>query len=323
MVIRRWSGSVAVAAGVAAAAGAAQLGMAYGTGVIFWPVAPGEPADHAWVTSLTWATWIATSSTIAGAVVASRLRTLASGPGAAADGTAGVLWHLVLVVAAAVGAMITVLLITIPARDAVTTVTASPPATAAAYAMLGVLVGLLLATGALAARAVAANLIATAAWLWSLAVVVVAEGVVAGRELPRIPLGFWGPGAEQFAFRNILFPDAAIALGAALAIGALAALPAVRRGDPPVGVVASGAAGPLALAVAYLLAQPDLAGAAAADLSRYLVAPYLVLAGLAGSLLAGAVRTRAARPGPPAGAGNGQPRIPSARRAAGQPATVD
>ena len=60
----------------------------------------------------------------------------------------------------------------------------------------------------------------------------------------------------------------------------------------------SGAIGPLVLATAYLLAQPDLVGADQVDLSRHLVAPYLILAGLLGSLLISAVRPRAARARP-------------------------
>jgi hypothetical protein len=72
----------------------------------------------------------------------------------------------------------------------------------------------------------------------------------------------------------------------------LAALPAARRGDNPVGVVVSGAAGPLVLATIYLAAQPDLLGTDPTDLSRHLVAPYLVAAGLLGSLLATAIRPR-------------------------------
>jgi hypothetical protein len=294
MALQGWAGSVAVATGVAAAAGAAQLGLAYGTGVISWPLSAGEAAEQSWVTSLTWASWIAATSAIAGAVVAVRLRTAASHPAEAPDRVSRLLWRLVLVVAAAIGAMITVLLTAVPAREAAVSMAASPPAVVAGYAVFGVLLGLLLALGALASRAVAANLIATAAWLWVLAVVVVGEAVVAGRDLPAVPLGFWDLDLGEFWFRNILFPDSAIPLGAALIIGALAALPAVRRGDHPIGVVISGATGPLLVVAAYLLAQPDLTALAAADASRHLAAPYLVLAGLAGSLLITAAGPRAA-----------------------------
>jgi hypothetical protein len=164
--------------------------------------------------------------------------------------------------------------------------------------VIGVVVGLVVAVGALASRAVTANLIGTAAWLWLLAVVAVVDGGVAGRDGSRVPLGFWEFTSAEPWFRNIFLPDAGLALAAALVIGALAALPAARRGDRPVGVVVSGAVGPLVLAAAYLLSQPDLVGADAVDLSRHLVAPYLIVAGLLGSLLISAVRPRARKPAP-------------------------
>jgi hypothetical protein len=319
MALRGWGGSVAVATGVAAATGAAQLGLAYGTGVVVWPLTQGDTAEHAWVTSLTWATWIAATSTIAGAVIAARLRPLPAGPDGSPDQLSRVLWRLVLVVSAAIGALLTVLLTAVPARDVTTGLTVNPPVAVAGFALLGVLFGVLLALGALWARAIAANLIATGAWLWVLAVVVVGEGVAAGRELPGIPLGFWELDLGEAWFRDMLFPDSAIPLGAALVVGTLAALPAARRGDHPIGVVISGATGPLLVAVAYLLAQPDLATLAVADASRHLVAPYLVLAGLAGSLLSTAVRPRTSADDQhsdgPTGAGA---KVPGARPAAEQ-----
>jgi hypothetical protein len=64
---------VAVAAGVAAGTGAAQLGLGYGLGVVVWPVVPGVD-DSVWLGSLGWATWIAASSTVFGAMIAGRLR---------------------------------------------------------------------------------------------------------------------------------------------------------------------------------------------------------------------------------------------------------
>jgi hypothetical protein len=130
-----------------------------------------------------------------------------------------------------------------------------------------------------------------------LAIVAVIDGVMAGEDWSRVPLAFWEFTTADPWFRSIFLPDAGLALGAALVIGALAALPAARRGDPPIGVVLSGAAGPVVLAAAYLLAQPDLVGADAVDLSRHLVTPYLLLAGLIGSLAVSTVRPRRPRPG--------------------------
>jgi hypothetical protein len=208
------------------------------------------------------------------------------------DRATGLLWRLVLATAAALGAAVTVALIAVPARAVELAGVSSPQTVAAGYAALGVVASLVVATGALAIRAVAANILATAAWLWLLAVIGVIDGVLAGPGPIRIPLAFWEVSADGPWFRSVLLPDAGLALVAALAIGFLAAVPAARRGDHPVGMVVSGAAGPLVLALAYLLTQPDLVGLGAVDLSRQLVVPYLVLAGLLGSLLATTVPAR-------------------------------
>ena len=313
-----WAGSLATAVGVAAAVGAAQLGVGYGLEIISWRPGVAGLSTDAWLASLAWATWIAATSTIAGAVVAYRLSvrsvpTPAGGPGRPAGYPAGEdrfsrgLWRLVLAAAAALGGAVTIALSAVPARLAQPAETSSPQTVAAGYAILGVLVGLLIAVGALTSRAVAANILASAAWLWLLAVVAVVDGVLAGRDWERVPLAFWEFTATDPAarwgitaageewFGNIFLPDAALAAAAALLLGTLAALPAARRGDHPVGVVLSGAAGPFLVATAYLLAQPDLVGAEAVDLSRHLVAPYLVLTGLIGSLISLAVRPRAPR----------------------------
>lgn len=310
MVARGWGAAAATAVGAAAAASAAQLGLGYGLDIISWPAA-GTGTSDTWVASLTWAAWIAATSTIAGAVMADRLagggvmagpatgdaqprpgHPGASGPGA---GRHRAPVRLLLAVAAAIGAAATAVLVAVPARVTELAGTPSPQTEAGGYALLGVAVGLVLALGALAARAVAANLLATAGWLWVLAISGVVEGVLAGRDWVRVPLGFWELGVTGPWFRNLLLPDAGVALGAALLVGVLAAWPAARRGDHLAGVVASGGAGPLVIAAAYLLTQPDLSTVSALEVSRVLVVPYLVLAGLVGSLLVAATPGRGAR----------------------------
>jgi hypothetical protein len=307
MVGRVPGGRAAVAAGIAASAGAAQLGLAYGLDVVGWR--PGPDGPGSWISALTWATWVAATSTVIGAVAAAR-----PGSRPAGERGGGVLRRLLLATAAAGGAATTVVLVGVPARLAEPAGVGSPQTVATGHAVLGVLLGLVIAVGALAARAVAANIVLTSVWLWLLAAAAVVDGVVAGREWSRVPLGFWELAGVEPWFRGVFLPDTVIALNAAFVIGVLAGLPAARRGDGPAGVVVSGAVGPLILAVAYLLSQPDLAGADPVDLSRQLMAPYLVLAGLAGSLLVCGLRPRAA-PEPPVRA-----TIPSPR-SADQPAT--
>jgi hypothetical protein len=320
MAVRGWIGSVAAAVGAGAAVAAAQLGLGYGLNIIRFAEPGGQLSAEAWVTSLTWATWIAASSTIIGAVVAVRTagrpdhqpepRELSPAtrppmppPTAPPDRIAAQLWRLVLAVAAALGAAITVALVAVPARAVQLPGVDSPQTVAAGYAALGVVASVLVAAGALAARPVAANLLATSGWLWLLAVVAVTDRVLGSDR--QVPLAFWAATEDGPWFRAVLMPDAGPALAAALGIGFLAALPAARRGDHPVGVAVSGAAGPVVLAIAYLLTQPDLVAAGAVELSRHLAVPYLALVGLVGSLLAGAVRPRGS--GPPA-AGRPAPR---------------
>ncbi|MFI2708720.1 hypothetical protein ACH495_01120 [Micromonospora sp. NPDC018662] len=291
MARRGWGGSTAAALGVAAGAGAAQLGFGYGLGIINWAPTGTVRVESAWVASLAWATWIAATSVIAGAVCAQRLR----GGG---DEPAGLLPRLGLALAAGVGALVTVLLVAVPARAARVPDTTAPQTVAAAYAGAGLVLGVLLATWALHTRAAATNLIATTGWLWLLAVVSVVDGVLSGRGLTTAQLGIWQISADsaRFWIRDYFYwPGALLSLVSALVIGVLAARRATRAPEVRVGAAASGAAGPLLVALAYLLAVPRLAGIAAEQLSAHLIAPYAVIAGVGGSMLMAALAQRADR----------------------------
>jgi hypothetical protein len=312
MAVRGWGGPIAAAIAVAAGVGAAQLGLGYGLGIIVWMPTEGGTGEAVWVASLAWATWISATSVVAGAVVADRWSggaeaAAAEGPEAGATPLAMALWRVVLAVAAAVGALVTVALVAVPARAAERADTFSPQTIAAGYAVIGVVVGLLVAIGAIAFRAVAANVVATVSWLWLLAVVAVIDNVASGRGLTNAQLGVWQltDNGEGYWFRNMYLPGMALSLGSALIIGALAGYPAARRRDNRVGLAVSGAIGPLLVAAAYFLAAPRLVGVRAEQLSAYLVAPYAVIAGIAGSVLISAISPPPAdRDGEPAQAGH-------------------
>lgn len=284
------------------------MGLGYGLGIIAWQPSAGATGDSAWVASLAWTTWISANSAVIGAIVADRLSTTPLR--SAVDGSlnparvAAGLWRLALALAASVGALVTVPIVAVPARAAVRADTFTPQTTAATYAVAGVLIGLVIAFGALSARAVAANVVATASWLWLLAVVAVVDGVAAGRGLAAAQLGVWQFSADGPWFRNVYLPGALLTLGVALTIGMLAPLPAARRGDNPVGVAISGSIGPLLVSAAYFLAAPAvLERVASRDISAYWVAPYAVIAGLAGSVTIAALTPRLQRarvPGIPA-----------------------
>ncbi|GIF70407.1 hypothetical protein Ais01nite_84420 [Asanoa ishikariensis] len=297
MAVRGWGGSIAAAIGIAACAGAAQLGLGYGLGIITWLPASDRVGEAAWAASLSWAAWIAATSTVAGAIGAQRLTEAADTDDDEPPG-ATFLGRISLVVAAAVGALVTVALVAVPARAAVRADTFSPQTIAAGYAVIGVLLGLVFATWSLSSRAAASNVIATVGWLWLLAVVSVTEGVVSGGDQPPAQLGVWQitTGSDAFWFRDYLYwPGAALALGAAFVIGALVARRPARDPLHRVGAAVSGIAGPLVVASAYFLAAPRLSGIRAEQVSAHLLAPYAVLAGLAGSVLVTTLAQRADR----------------------------
>jgi hypothetical protein len=318
MAERGWTAYVAAAAGLAAGIGSAQLGLGYGLGVVVWPVTQ-TVDDSVWLGSLGWATWIAASATVFGAVTASRLRsepvsTRPSGP-----------WRVALALGAAVGAVVTVALIALPAQAAVRSDTFSPQTVAAGHAAAGILLGLVIAYWAVASRPVAANLIATAALLWALAVAAIVVELIWHRPSATY-LTSWQFAGIGTRYGAIHWPSSVLTLAAALLIGVVAAWPAVRRGDLGLGAATSGAAGPLLVAAAFFLLAPQLTGSSGSLESAFLIAPYAVLAGLAGSALTVAIGKRAAErrarraagstPGGGAGVHPGMIRPGSADRAA-------
>ncbi|WP_306216213.1 Hansenula MRAKII killer toxin-resistant protein 1, partial [Actinoplanes sp. RD1] len=274
---------VAAAAGVAAGTSAAQIGLGYGLGVVVWP-AVATTDDSVWLGSLGWTTWIAASATVLGAVIAGRL-----------GRTTGMLWRFALSASAAVGALLTVALVALPAREAVRTGTFSPETIAGGYAVAGVVLGLVVAYWAVVSRPVAANLAVTAAWLWSLAVAAVVMDVF-WRRPSATYLTSWQFAAVDTGglIGTIYWPSALLTLAAAFAIGVLAAAPAARRGNHGTGAATSGAVGPLLVAASFFVLAPQLRGALGALESAYLIAPYAVLAGLAGSAAAVAVARQSA-----------------------------
>ncbi|WP_435206128.1 hypothetical protein [Micromonospora sp. bgisy143] len=210
----------------------------------------------------------------------------------------GLLRRLSLALAAGLGGLVTVLLVAVPARVAAGADTGAPQRVAALHAALGILIGVVVALWALRSRPVAVNITATAAWLWLLAVVSVVDGVRVGRGLTGAQLGTWQLDPDHARYwigGQIYWPGALLALVPALLIGALAARGAVRPGGHRVGAAASGAAGPLLVALAYLTTVPRWAAPGPAQFSTQLIAPYAVIAGVGGSILVARLAERAGR----------------------------
>ncbi|RQX06236.1 hypothetical protein, partial [Micromonospora arida] len=352
MARQGWGVSIATAIGVAAGAGAAQLGFGYGLGVITWTPTDAGATDTAWADGLAWATWLAASSTVLGAVCAQRLHqrnapakaviSSETSPGGGArhegpqlddrapehvspvDGSppavdtarpeavdtpppvaeppaherGGLLRRVALALGAGLGGLVTVLLIAVPARVATGADTGAPQRTAAVQATLGILIGVLVAIWALRSRAAAVNVTATAAWLWLLAVISVIDGVRVGRGLTGAQLGTWQfdpDHARYWIGGQLYWPGALLALVPALLIGVLAARRSARSGGHRVGAAASGAAGPVLVALAYLTTLPHWSTLGPAQLSTQLIAPYAVIAGIGGSVLAARLGERSER----------------------------
>lgn len=290
----RIAAAIATAFSMAAAAGAAQLGIGYGLGVFSWLPTVNGVDEAAWLASLAWTVWISSTSVVIGTVAADRL-------GLASVGLTPLgrnVWRGILAIAACLGGLIVVGLTAVPARAAVRPDTFAPHMIVATYAAVGVLIGLAVALLAVAVRAVGSNVIVTSSWLWLLAAVATLDGLAAGRESRVVQLGAWQVTAVGPWLRDLYVPGALLAVGSAVLIGALAAWPAAFRGANIMGIAISGAVGPAMVAGAYLLAAPVLKGVGPEQLSAHLIAPYAVVAGLAGSVLvaalAGAGRRRLA-----------------------------
>ena len=290
MAEKGWTAQAATAAGIAAGTGAAQLGLGYGLGVVAWPVTAIE-GDSAWLGSLGWATWITASATVLGAVIAGRLRP--DRPGRWRG-----LWRFALALASALGGLVALALVALPARSAVRADTAAPQLVAGGYALAGLIAGLVIAFWAVSSGPVAANLIGTAVWLWALAVAGVVAELASGDDFATY-LTSWqfAESVSPVQYGGIYWPSALMTLVAAFVIGAVAAAPAAWRDETGLGTAISGAVGPLLVAFSFLTLAPRLTGAMGPLESAYLIAPYAVLAGLGGSALAvGIAKGRHRRP---------------------------
>lgn len=169
-MMRSWVRALVTALVTAAAAGAGQLGLAYGLGIMRWDQQFTNP--NMWSAQLTWSAWIAAVAVVAGAVsgVAS-LRRHGHEPHLGS-------W-LAASLAAAGGGLLTVLLVALPARAAELPHTTDSALEASLAAGFGAVAGVFAALAVLTARLIAGNIYATIGWVWALALVS-ATGVVAG-----------------------------------------------------------------------------------------------------------------------------------------------
>jgi hypothetical protein len=283
----RRGGARAVLLGALAAAGvaAAQLGLAYGLGILMWvSQAKGQAAANgAWTAGLAWATWLFATSVVAGAVIGDRVRgSVENGPIVRAAR------RIIMALAAGLGAVLAAPLVAVPASKLPINDNYAPHLLVGIYVASGVVLGLVVALFAMASRAIAANVFATAGWLWVLAMVAVGDSTVR-HGLDYAQLAVWKFTDAGPVWSGYYIPGALLMLGAAFLVGGLTALPAAIRGAGRVGIAIAGAFGPGLVAVAYALAAPRSGNAPEEQVSAYHAAPYMVLAGLLGSTLVAVV----------------------------------
>ena len=281
MARRAWGSSIMLAFLAAAGTAAAQLGLAYGLGILVWVPSRAEVADAAWAAGLAWTVWVAAIAVVVGAHVGDRSAgDVYSGP------VVRMVGRLTLALSAALGAGITIPLVAVPTQQVQIVDNFASDLLAGIYAAAGVVVGLAIALIALASRAVATNVVATAVFGWTVAVIARAA---ADSQVEVTQLGIWRFTEQGPVWNSFYIPGALLMLGGALLIGGLAAFPSAGRGASRFWVTISGLAGPAVVAASYALAAPRPGHATFEQLSALYTAPYMMVAGLVGSGLVAAV----------------------------------
>ncbi len=278
MAFRTWVKLLGTVVGVAALAGASQLGLAYGLGIVRLTRVLDDAARDQWTAQLAWVAWFAMTSAVLGGLAGGRLRDSLRGPV-----TAGT--HIAVAVAAGAGAAIVVPLTMQPARTA-QIAGVDPVFVIGLCAAFGALVG------AFAAYAVLAHVVAR--WsvsvvgiaIWVIAIVSVLPSLGPSAPLPAVRLGVFDAGflSPALTQRTALFTMPALAL----LVGATHGWTARRREMPTLTIALAGLPGPALLTVAYLIAGPG----SGAD--RYQIVPYWAAmtatgAGVLGSVLAAVI----------------------------------
>ncbi|TDC39771.1 hypothetical protein E1211_03125 [Micromonospora sp. 15K316] len=269
MVFRTWRNLLLTALGMGLLAGAGQLGIAFGFGIV---QLTGASTVNQWPAQLVWVGWFAACAAVAGTVVTARL--------ARRYGQLGNTGRLVAIAAAAaLGATIVAPLFVRPVQAA-ERFSVDPIWAVGICTTLGALVGAGAAIAALLKPPLGWNLAAVGGVVWLLALASVVPSLVTAGPLPAVRLGVLEPaGLDADAAQRqaiLILPAVALLIGAAT--GGLARW----RGHPPLVNGATGAAGMLLVAFAYLTAGPGDA------VDRYQITPYYgallaVAAGVFGS----------------------------------------
>ena len=295
MAFRTSAKLLGVALGVAALAGASQLGLAYGLGIVVLTRALDITLRDHWTAQLAWVAWFAMTAAVVGGIAARRHLPKGSGAGT----------RLATSVAAAIGAAVIVPLTMQPARS--THVDGVQPVLVIGIcAALGAAAGIFAAYAALSRQVARWSFCAVSIATWVVALISVAPALAPGKTLPSVRLGVLDADflSADAIKRTALFTMPAIALIAGISVGWAAR----RRGLSTLTIALAGLAGPALLTMAYLIAGPGSAD------DQYQAVPYWAAmtaagAGVLGSVLAAVLR-RAPATHPPAAPSPDRPTLP-------------
>lgn len=272
--------ALGLAFAVAATAALAQLGLAYGFGLLSWAdAAPGTAAsvlDDRWNANLAWVAWFAAASCVVGGLASGVV-----GSRGAASGSPGL--RVGAVFASAAGAFVVGPLVSLSAEQGAGF--SSFPTDPLIASGTGAAVGFVLTLIGLGSRSVAVNVGASIALIWLFAVLATFTDI--GKPAPAVTeLAVWGSWAspDSVLGRRGFSIAVPFVIGSAL-IGAVVAVMARRGPITNSGyriAAASGIAGPLIVTVAHLVAGPE-------TMAIMLVGPYAAIAGLLGSLIVSAI----------------------------------
>jgi hypothetical protein len=246
-MLRLWARLIGVTWGAAAFAAAGQLGVVYGLAIVRWdrPYTGGTEDD--WQAQLAWLAWCVALAAVVGACVGARAagRLKLELPIFAKIGVCLV---------AGIGAVSTLPLIFLPARNTHPPINVNPQLVLIITAAAAAIIGAVVAVFALASRQFAGGITATASWVWAFAIFSV-WWMIRRHDVQPLPrLGV----LEVRQLNN----DRLEWLPITITVLVAASVAAVARfgGGRPMHVAVSGFGGPMLLATAYLVAGPGGGG---------------------------------------------------------------
>jgi hypothetical protein len=314
-VVRAWFALVWKSVGMAIVAVAAQLGVAQTVGLIRW----NDVSTESWSTLLIWLAFIAVVAVVAGAGVGRRAVRTASADARLAGTRAGrsepvapdrVGVTLLAALGGAIGASVGASLAWLAAQTAISPVT-YPELVVATTAGAAVVAGTVLAVLAGLVPPIGRNVRVTVGWIWALGLFCAIAGHATHKP-------FRAPGLGVVDAPSLIpetwWSAPSVMVAISIVIGAVVAAAARWRGATRLGTIASGFAGPTAVAAAYLIVRPALQGAPTNLFNPFHASLIAVAGGLLGSAAVGLL------PGP--ARSEGTEKAPKADRAARAVAAV-